>query len=221
MALANSDMYLRQRAIFDSSLSTTPIAVVGAGSLGSWVVLGLAKLGFSNITVYDDDKVELHNVPNQVFGVDDQDSYKVNALAMRVVNLTGVPITPIVHRFERQAVTPIMIVTPDNMATRLQVAKRVQDNTIVNAFIDGRMGGQDFRVYCIDPKDRLQYDKYIRSWYFDEAGSTEECTARGVGYNAVMCSMWIVNMVKSVVMGEPRPFEIIQNSKGYWNQVSW
>ena len=45
----------------------TPIHIIGCGATGSWVALMLAKMGISNITCWDFDKVEEHNLPNQFF----------------------------------------------------------------------------------------------------------------------------------------------------------
>lgn len=54
---------------FDESdqltLAKTEVLVVGAGGLGCPVVLQLAALGVGNITIIDDDQIELHNLNRQ------------------------------------------------------------------------------------------------------------------------------------------------------------
>lgn len=224
------DMYLRQQDIFNREKADTPITVIGAGSLGSWLVLGLAKLGFKDITVYDDDQVELHNIPNQFFseadtqddsGIEGSGLYKVFALQRNVERFTNIDIKIHAERFERQPLSGLVIVTPDNMATRKQVFLRCMDNANVMFFMDGRMGGQTYKCYAADPNNAAQAQYYLGTWHSDEQGSQEECTARGVGYNAVMCSMELVNMAKRKVMGQEVPKAIIADSGGMWREVTW
>lgn len=223
------DMYLRQQEIFDKEKVDTPITVIGAGSLGSWLVLGLAKLGFRDITVYDDDRVELHNIPNQLFTLEDAEEdpeieagmTKVDALAAHVRQFTGIAIKPMFVRFDRQELKGLVIVTPDNMATRKQVFLRCIDNDAVKFFMDGRMGGQTYKCYAVNPNDGKQAQFYLSQWHSDEMGSPEPCTAKGVVYNAAMCSMELVNMAKRHVMGQDVPKSIIVDSMGMWREVNW
>ena len=60
----NSIYFLRQLDIADPcQFKDKPITVIGAGGIGAATVVALAKTGFENITVYDFDKVEEHNLP--------------------------------------------------------------------------------------------------------------------------------------------------------------
>ena len=60
--------FKRQLTLFDPSLyKDVPVVVVGVGGIGSGVLMGLAKMGVSNITVYEDDLIERHNIPNQFY----------------------------------------------------------------------------------------------------------------------------------------------------------
>ena len=52
----------RQYQIFNPKEQKLNIIVVGCGSIGSFVTLNLAKLGFEKITVLDFDKVEKENI---------------------------------------------------------------------------------------------------------------------------------------------------------------
>lgn len=65
------------------------ILLVGAGSIGSKVAVELACLGVRNVTVYDDDKVEGHNLSNQAYRFKDVGKYKVDALWDIITEKTG------------------------------------------------------------------------------------------------------------------------------------
>ncbi len=81
----------RQLDVLDvPRLARTPITVIGAGAVGSFTVLALAKCGAECITVYDDDTVESHNLPNQWYRLTDLGRPKVEALRELVREMTGV-----------------------------------------------------------------------------------------------------------------------------------
>ena len=59
--------FSRQINVLDPSEFKTPIHIIGAGATGSWVAFSLAKMGITNINVYDFDEGGMHNLPNQMF----------------------------------------------------------------------------------------------------------------------------------------------------------
>jgi tRNA A37 threonylcarbamoyladenosine dehydratase len=72
----NQSFFLRQLDIADpSQFKDKPVTVIGAGGIGAATVVALAKTGFENIAVYDFDRIEPHNLPNQLLPiwVGDQD----------------------------------------------------------------------------------------------------------------------------------------------------
>ena len=56
------------------------IHIVGCGSVGSTVAENLARCGVTNMTLWDFDKVEPHNLANQMFRQQDIGKLKVEAL---------------------------------------------------------------------------------------------------------------------------------------------
>jgi tRNA A37 threonylcarbamoyladenosine dehydratase len=66
----NTNLDVRRHAeLFDPHTFNTPVTIIGAGATGSWLAIALAKLGIDNISIWDFDKVEEHNIPNQAFGI--------------------------------------------------------------------------------------------------------------------------------------------------------
>ena len=82
----------RQQDLIDPDQLDVPITVVGCGGIGSFVVLTLAKMGCRALTVYDDDRVEPHNIPNQAYRLADVGRLKVEALAELVREVAGAPL---------------------------------------------------------------------------------------------------------------------------------
>ena len=81
--------YWRQLDIFDPMKFNAPVVIIGAGALGGWVANVLTKSGVRDLTVYDFDKVEEHNLPNQPYGIVDIGKLKVIALQELVFRNCG------------------------------------------------------------------------------------------------------------------------------------
>src|SRR3989344_2607948 len=75
--------------------SKNRINIIGAGSLGSFTALELAKMSRvlnCEIRVFDFDLVEERNVGNQLYSSDDVGLLKVTALKKKIKNSLGVDI---------------------------------------------------------------------------------------------------------------------------------
>jgi len=88
----NKISYMNQIDLFNPINQKLKIIILGAGSLGSFICLNLAKLGFDNIDVWDYDIVECQNIPNQFYKLKDIDKFKVEALKEIVKEFTDVDI---------------------------------------------------------------------------------------------------------------------------------
>lgn len=111
-------------------LSAARVTVVGAGGLGSPVLLALAAAGIGAITVIDDDVVELTNLQRQLaHRVDDIGTRKTASAERAIIALA--PGTVVTQRPERLdagnaarllADADIVVDTSDSFATRREVS---------------------------------------------------------------------------------------------------
>jgi molybdopterin/thiamine biosynthesis adenylyltransferase len=83
-----------------AKLAKFRLTVCGAGALGSNLIDNLTRQGFGAIKVIDFDRVDLHNVNTQVFGVKDAGALKVDALKNLVYRNVGVEITAVNKKLE-------------------------------------------------------------------------------------------------------------------------
>ena len=151
--------FLRQLDFFSPDRYSPRVTVVGAGGIGSWLVLALSKLGLRKITVYDADRVERHNLPTTPYLPRSLGALKVHALKALVAPFgTAVQAKP--TRYRRQKLRcEVLISAVDSMDTR-RVLFREAGRQKIPFFIDGRIGGENLRVYAIQPrrrKDRATY----------------------------------------------------------------
>lgn len=154
--------YWRQAGFFDPCSTNVKVTVVGAGAIGSHLVDILANMGVRDITVYDFDKVEPHNLPNQAFLPCHIGMPKVEALKRLVYEKTGVEI--VAHDMKVESLENLegyLVVCPDSLTARKQIVlSSARMNRKVPRVIDVRMGLQYGRVYSIDPCNR----NHLESW---------------------------------------------------------
>lgn len=112
----------------ENCLKEGRVLVGGAGGLGSEVAYALAKHGVGSMLLADPDVVELSNLNRQLFGPEDLDHPKVEALASNLARLTGAGTRIDAHRLYVEDVVAlddswsIAVVGTDNDQSRFAVA---------------------------------------------------------------------------------------------------
>lgn len=200
----------RQTDIVDSSRLSVPITLIGSGGIGSYVASALAKMGVTDLTVYDPDFVEDHNLPNQNYRLKDVGRPKVEALAEILSDFAGLVIKPHVAPFPlTTAPKGIVITAVDSMEARSAIwASAIKNNFQLRAYFEARMGAEQGRVYTltnvVDPRQVAYYEQTL---YTDAEAASEPCSARAVAYNVFYLAGDLVSRVKKVIMDQPVEIE--------------
>jgi len=205
----NQNRFLRQLDIVPPEKLGFPITVIGAGAIGSAAVIALAKMGCSDITVWDADTLEEVNIPNQLCLVSMIGVSKVEALAKLVYELTEVQIKWIRQRYIGQRLEGVVIVTADNMACRQNVWKRARLNQKIPLVIDARMGAEFARIYAIHPTNVEEADFYGQNLYSNIEAEHLPCSARSIIYCPMVVAGFISLLVKKYAVNQPLPKEIL------------
>jgi hypothetical protein len=203
--------FWRQQDIIDlERLNRQPFTLIGAGGIGSYVAATLAKMGVTDLTVYDPDLVEDHNLPNQNYRIRDVGRPKVEALAEILADFTGLQIKPHVALFPlTMRPQGIVISALDSMQARKQIWDScLKNNFQVDAYLEARMGAEQGRIYTLtNVVDPRQVGYYEARFYSDADAAQEPCTARAVAYNVFYLAGALVSRVKKVVMDQPVEIE--------------
>jgi len=142
--------FLRQLDLVRPEALEAPVAVVGCGGIGSFAALALAKMGCAHLTLYDDDRVEGHNIPNQLYRPGDVGRPKAEALAEIVRAFTGTTPRAALERVEGQRLEGLVVAGVDSMRARRSLWQRsVRYRAAVPLFLDGRIGAEVIRLYAI------------------------------------------------------------------------
>ena len=218
-----SETHLRQLGIASPDRLNEAIpdtTIIGAGGIGSSVAITLLKMGLLNITVYDFDTLEEHNLGNQFLPHRIRENFllrkKVVALAELADSLMLYDtisdkysaLTVRAHAFHGSSPTDyLMISGVDSMSARSMIWNRVKGNC--RWYIDGRMSGQQLDIYIVDMEDPQDIELYESSLFSDEEGLREPCTARGIIYTSLFAGAHIGNLVKQIAVGPTPPRRLV------------
>jgi len=181
--------YSRQSKLLDpSQLKGKSVSIIGVGATGSHVAMVLAQMGFGwesmgqgTMKLFDGDKVEEHNISNQIFGLSDIGEFKVNAMSNSISRKCGFSVMnfPImVDGMNRDVPSTYVMILTDTMESRKKIFDEcVQYQFNVDLVIETRMGLRDGRVYAFNPHNSDHVDKWKETLYKDEEAETSLCGA--------------------------------------------
>jgi molybdopterin/thiamine biosynthesis adenylyltransferase len=155
------------------------VDVIGAGATGSRIVLSLAKLGITNLHVWDFDQIEEHNIANQVYGLGDVGALKVEALQSIVEADTRTVIEIYPERVDgSQGFGEIVFLLPDTMAARKEIwEKAIKFKLRTHLMIETRMGADTGRIYTINPSKPSHITEWEKTLYGDDEAEVSACGA--------------------------------------------
>ena len=197
-----SNRFWRQLDLCPPDKLTFPVTVIGAGAIGSATVVTLAKMGCSNITVWDEDVLAEHNVSNQLCLPEYVGFAKVDALAHLVEMLSGTQIKPLSSSYRGQRLEGVVISAVDSMTARQLIWKSVKMRRQVDLFIDARMGAEILRLYTLRPVDLDACEFFEQNLYGSEEAEQLPCSARSIIYCPSIAGALVAAQVKAFAVGE-------------------
>lgn len=204
--------FRRQIGLFDPSrYQDKRVLIVGTGAVGSFTALSLAKMGINNITVYDDDTIESHNLPNQFYPMDSIGNSKVNTLREMIALFTNGQILTNAERFTEQHTIneDYVLVLTDSMESRKIVWEKAKATEGIQYFIDARMGGEFMKIYTVKPYNSLDIEFYESFWHPDSESVNIPCTERSIIYNVLVVAGLVTNQLKKCIVGQMPKREIL------------
>ena len=175
--------------------------ILGCGAIGSSAAIQLARMGASEVLLYDFDKVEIQNIGVSHYVVRDIKKNKVSALSDHIHNINpAINVMTCASRFEHFEDTgpnTIVILAFDSMLSRKEAATLIL-KTRYKPFllIDGRMGAEHYQQYTLF---KPTLSNYLKTWYSDEDGSPEPCNAKATSYCSNMAGSFICNQVSKAI----------------------
>ena len=194
-----------------SVLHGQPVHIIGCGAIGSHVAESLARLGITNIHLWDDDKVASHNIANQMFNFEDIGKPKVEAVAQMIDRINpGCTVTQHNERAEDGIrFKGYIVLCVDSIIPRQFI---VENNKLYDrclGIFDFRMGLLSGQFYCA--MSSVQRQRLLRTMNFTDEEADVNTPKSACNYELsvvytikVIIGVGISLMVKSW-QGQPVP----------------
>ncbi len=207
----SSERFLRQSGIINQEHATDiAVSMIGVGGIGSATVLTLAKMGVENLTIFDDDVLEEHNISNQTYPYTAVGSPKVHAMRELVMYMEGFPIEAKNQKYEG-CNSEVVISGVDSMKSRAEIWEKLSENN--KFYIDARMGGEQLVIYCIDLQNEEDVEFYKTTLHSDDEAEPIPCTERAIIYNTMGIASHISASLKRYIMGDKKVRQLIYHYK--------
>lgn len=191
-----SSRFLRNKDIINQK-NLEEVTIIGAGGVGSALILSAAIMGFRKIHVWDYDVLEEHNLsttmyPQQYLGTSKTEASK------KLVEYFGCEHTEIIEHGEysiMDGLTPCVMMAPDNMEVRKIVYRNWARNPRRTVLVDGRMGALSMDIHTATP----MRDFYLEKWKSSKDIPDLPCTAKHTIFTANIIAGLMLSQVYNVL----------------------
>lgn len=152
------------------------IHIIGCGAIGSTIAFLLAKLGLTNITLWDDDIVEGKNVANQMYRSIDIGKPKTEALKeiMSEINPDCAHTVKTKGWYKNEQLEGYVFMAVDSIEIRQAITNSNKFNPNVVAVFDFRMRLEDAQHYAADWSSVEMKDALFKSLDFTQEEADEQ-----------------------------------------------
>lgn len=196
---------------FKPEMCNERLHIIGCGAIGSTVAENLVRFGLTNITLYDFDVVEKHNIANQMFRETDIGKLKTEALAEYLcsINPEAKADLKIVNKgYTGQKLSGYVFLCVDNIDLRREIAEKCADNQYIKAMFDFRMRLTDAQHYAADWSNRDMIENFLKTMAFshEEAQKETPVSACNITLSVVptvriICAYGVANFINFVKDG--------------------
>lgn len=190
---------------FQPEKDESRVHIIGCGSVGSTVAENLVRMGVTNLTLWDFDYVEAHNIVNQMFTARQIGQPKVEALRDLLLDINPDLVDTLELQpkgWQGKLVSGYVFLCVDNIELRREIVEKHMDSPYVKAMFDFRTRLEDAQHYAADWKDRKMKEDFLKSMQFshDEAKEETPVSACNVTLGVcptvrVICSFGVSNFI--------------------------
>jgi len=187
-----------------------PCHIIGCGAIGSTVAETLARLGIEKFVLYDFDKVEPHNIANQMFYQRQVGMPKVHAVYQTITEINNdAKIRVVQTGWQEHPLAGHVFLAADNADVLKRLVEMNKDNPQILSMWDFRMRLGDAQHYGADWTNQKQKEAFIASLQFtnEEARAASPVSACGTTLSVIttvrgIVSAGIANFI-GYIRGEP------------------
>lgn len=193
---------------FQPEKETAKIHIIGCGSVGSTVAENLVRCGVTNLVLWDFDRVEAHNIVNQMFRQQDVGNLKCEALKDILSDINPevantVDVKP--EGWNGKLLSGYLFLCVDSIELRREIVEKHMNSTFVKAVFDFRTSLESAQHYAADWADYDMKNNLLKSMQFshEEAANETPVSACGVTLGVattvrLVCALGVNNYINFV-----------------------
>ena len=169
---------------FQPEKNAKMIHIVGCGSVGSTLAENLVRCGIKDITLWDFDYVEKHNIVNQLYREEDVGKLKVEALKNILVGINKelkdtIKVKP--DGWQDEIMSGFIFLAVDNIELRKKIVEAHMTSVYVKAVFDFRTLLESAQHYAADWSSYSMRKDLLNSMQFTHDEATEETPTSACG----------------------------------------
>ena len=208
---------IRHSEFFDPFAIKEPVHVIGVGAIGSHVAEQLVRMGITHIAIWDFDKVEDKNIPNQLYTFRDVGMDKVDALKRHLLDINpDLNLRTRGRWYPTDTLNGYVFMCVDTIDVRKQIVEACEYNTHCLGLFDFRMRLTDAQHYAADPSDSVMLKNFKGSMDFSQEEAKEATPVSACGSSLsvlptirVISAVGVANFMNFVKTGELKPAILI------------
>lgn len=184
------------------------IHIIGCGSVGSTIAENLARCGVTKMTLWDFDRVEPHNICNQMFRQQDVGKLKVEALRDILTDINPDIVEELELKpdgWQGKLLSGYIFLAVDSIELRRKFVEQHMDSPYVKAVFDFRTLLESAQHYAADWEDYKMKQDLLKSMQFshEEAKAETPVSACGVTLGVattvrLVCALGVDNYINFV-----------------------
>lgn len=181
------------------------IHIVGCGSVGSTIAENLVRCGVTELTLWDFDKVEPHNLANQMFRQQDIGKTKVEALfdILKDINPEVTDKTELKpDGWKGKLMSGYIFLCVDSIELRREIVEKHMDSPYVKAIFDFRTLLESAQHYAADWTNLKMKEDLLNSMQFSHEEAAEETPVSACGVTLgvattvrLICALGVNNFI--------------------------
>lgn len=193
---------------FQPEKDDTRIHIVGCGSVGSTIAENLARCGVKNMTLWDFDIVESHNIVNQMFTQNHVGKLKVEALKDILTDINpeivdGIELKP--EGWKGKLMSGYIFLCVDSIELRREIVEKHLDSPYVKAVFDFRTLLEGAQHYAADWSNFKMKKDLLNSMQFSHEEAKDETPVSACGVTLgvattvrLICALGVNNYINFV-----------------------
>ena len=193
---------------FQPEKNDARIHIIGCGSVGSTIAENLARCGVTKMTLWDFDRVEPHNICNQMFRQQDVGKLKVEALKDILTDINPDIVDELELKpdgWQGKLLSGYIFLAVDSIELRRKFVEQHMDSPYVKAVFDFRTLLESAQHYAADWEDYKMKQDLLKSMQFshEEAKVETPVSACGVTLGVattvrLVCALGVDNYINFV-----------------------